>query len=241
MWRKIEELLSFFMNIWRCFCLRIGGEKYALLLLSVIASAILILAWVLHYHSHEVTARRLGKQGEAKVRKLLKTTKSFRKKILNDVILQVEYGNTVQIDHILINEYGVFVIETKNYKGVVYGTEGKNYWRQYLKKKSFTFYNPIKQNESHIQHLKEMFGKKYPYYSIIVFAGSTVKKIDSDIVFSLSELGFYLDSFTEKVIRPKDIRSLYRAIRSTQKNKRHMRRLHLHNMKKYQRKPFRSK
>ena len=54
---------------------------------------------------------------------------------MNNVILEVEYGNTTQIDHILINEYGVFVIETKNYKGVVYGTEGKNYWKQYLKNK----------------------------------------------------------------------------------------------------------
>ncbi len=238
---KIEKILSFFMDIWENLCLKLGKEEYAWFFISILAAVLLITGWLIHYHSHDVTVRRLGKQGEAKVRKMLKRTKSFKKRILNDVILQVEYGNTVQIDHILINEYGVFVIETKNYKGVVYGTEGKSYWRQYLKKKSFTFYNPIKQNESHIQHLKEMFGKKYPYYSIIVFVGSTVKKIDSEIVFSLSELEFYLDSFKQKAIRPKDIKSLYRAIRSTQKNKRKMNRLHLRNMKKYQRKPFRSK
>ena len=238
---RIEEIVSFCIKLWESFCLKLGIEEYLWPSLSVLASIILISAWLIHYHSHEVTMRRLGKQGEAKVKKLLKGTKSFRKKILNNVILQVEYGNTVQIDHILINEYGVFVIETKNYKGVVYGTESKSYWRQYLKNKSFTFYNPIKQNESHIQHLKEMFGKKYPYHSIIVFVGSTVKKIDSDIVFSLTELEYYLDSFDKKVLRSKDIRSLYRAIRSTQKNKRKMNRRHLRNMKKYQRKPFRNR
>ena len=228
-----------YLHLWEKFCMKLGREEYAWLLLSVFAALILITVWLLRYHSNDIAARRLGKQGEAKVKKLLRNTRSLKKRILNNVILKVEYGNTVQIDHILINEYGVFVIETKNFKGVVYGTESKNYWRQYLKNKSFTFYNPIRQNESHIQHLKEMFGKKYPYRSIIVFAGNTVKKIDSDIVFSLSELEFYLDSLNEKLLRPKDIRSLYRAVRSTQKHKRQLNRLHLRNVKKYRRSPFR--
>ncbi|MBR7162019.1 MAG: hypothetical protein IKD07_06340 [Clostridia bacterium] len=60
-------------------------------------------------------------------------------------------------------------------------------------------------------------------------------------MFSLTELEYYLDSFEEKVLRPKDIRALYRAIRATQKHKRRLTRLHLHNMKKYRKKPFRSR
>ena len=233
---RLEETARSCIRLWKNFCETLGGEQNVLLLLSILGAFLLILIWICHYNSHDVTMRRLGKRGEAKVRKFLKTTKSYKKKILNNVILEFEYGNTTQIDHILINEYGVFVIETKNYKGVVYGPEGKNYWRQYLKNKSFTFYNPIKQNESHIRHLKEMFGKKYPYYSVIVFVGSTVKKIDSDVVFSLNELGFYLDSFQKKVLRSKDIKALYRAIQATQKHKRRMNRAHLRNMKKYKRK-----
>lgn len=238
---KIEKILSFLKDIWKSFWSIIDREKYVWFFISILVVAFLIAGWWIYYHSREATISRLGKQGEAKVKKMLKRTKSAKKRILNNVILQVEYGNTTQIDHILINEYGIFVIETKNYKGVVYGAEGKNHWQQYLKKKSFTFYNPIKQNENHIQHLKEIFGQKYPYYSIIVFVGDTVKKIDSDIVFSLSELEFYLDSFKEEIISAKDIQSLYRAIRSTQKHKRKMNRLHVRNMKKYQRKPFRSR
>ncbi|MBR7162020.1 MAG: NERD domain-containing protein [Clostridia bacterium] len=156
---KMGELLSFCRKAGNGFYLWLCGERYAWLLPIVLIVALLVTAWIFQYHSYDATARRLGKQGEAKVRRLLKNTKSLKKRILNDVILTVEYGNTVQIDHILINEYGVFVIETKNFKGVVYGTEGKNYWRQYLKNKSFTFYSPIRQNESHIQHLKETFGK----------------------------------------------------------------------------------
>ncbi len=231
---KIKEFWKFCLQIWTGFSGKLGGERNALLLLSAAGAVCLITVWLCHYHSHESMVRRLGKQGEAKVKKLLKNTKSSKKKILNDVILEFEYGNTTQIDHILINEYGVFVIETKNYKGVVYGTEGKNYWKQYLKNKSFTFYNPIKQNEGHIRHLREMFGKKYPYYSVIVFVGNAVKKIESDVVFSLNELEYYLDSFRRAVLRSRDIRSLYRAIRATQKHRRKLSRAHLRNMKKFQ-------
>ena len=36
--------------------------------------------------------------------------------LLNDVILQTE-KLTTQIDHILVSVYGIFLIETKNYKG----------------------------------------------------------------------------------------------------------------------------
>ena len=235
---NFEEAKAFCLRIWKDFCGKVGGETNALICLSILAVSVLILIWFFHYrrHSHDIEAKRLGKQGEKKVSAFLKTTKSRKKKILNNVILEFEHGNTTQIDHILINEYGVFVIETKNYKGVVYGSEGKNYWRQYLKNKSFTFYTPIKQNEGHIKHLKEMFGKKYPYYSVIVFVGNAVKKIDSDVVFSLNELGFYLDSFRKKALRSKDIKALYRAIQATQKHKRRMNRAHLRNMKKYKRK-----
>ena len=139
---KIKEAVFSCARIWETFCNKLGGEENALLLLSILCVAFLIVIWNFHYHSHDVTMRRLGKQGEAKVRKFLKTTRSRKKKILNNVIFEVEYGNTTQIDHILINEYGDFVIETKNYKGVVYGTEGKNYWKQYLKINPLPFIIP---------------------------------------------------------------------------------------------------
>jgi len=32
-------------------------------------------------------------------------------------------GSTTQIDHFLLSPYGLFVIETKNYKGWIFGSE----------------------------------------------------------------------------------------------------------------------
>jgi len=50
-------------------------------------------------------------------------------KVFNDVLLSTRYGST-QIDHIVISIYGIFVIETKNYRGWIHGNEKSEYWTQ---------------------------------------------------------------------------------------------------------------
>lgn len=68
--------------------------------------------------------------------------------IFNDVYL-VSNGHSSQIDHVVISKYGIFVIETKNYSGAVYGSENAEYWTQYLQGNGYEFRNPIWQNRSH--------------------------------------------------------------------------------------------
>ena len=76
--------------------------------------------------------------------------------LLNDCTLPDEQNQTTQIDHILLSPYGIFVIETKNYKGWIFGHENSEEWKQsLLGKKRFwgwsseqhKFRNPIRQNE----------------------------------------------------------------------------------------------
>jgi len=49
--------------------------------------------------------------------------------VMNDVILSTDTGTT-QIDHVVVSFYGIFVIETKNYKGWIYGNEDSEQWTQ---------------------------------------------------------------------------------------------------------------
>lgn len=49
----------------------------------------------------------------------------------NDILLFTHYG-TIQIDHIVVSQYGIFVVETKNYKGWVFGHENSEEWKQSL-------------------------------------------------------------------------------------------------------------
>ena len=101
-------------------------------------------------------------------------------KVLHNITLQNTEGKTTQIDHIIVSIYGVFVVETKNYQGWIYGNEIDRQWTQVIYKKRQQFYNPIKQNQGHIKALKGMLPeyKNIPFISIINFSPkATLKEI----------------------------------------------------------------
>ncbi len=104
--------------------------------------------------------------------------------VMKDLILNSSNGYTSQIDEIVLSEYGIFVIETKNYKGWIFGNEKSENWTQVLYKEKHSFRNPVKQNWSHIYTLKNVL-KDFPsikYYPIVVFSGNaTLKKIESSV------------------------------------------------------------
>ena len=105
----------------------------------------------------------IGKAGEKRVaRKLDWLPKEYI--VLNDIMLPTQYGTT-QIDHIVVAPYGIFVIETKNYKGWIFGHENSEEWKQsLLGKKRFwgwsseqhKFRNPIRQNQAHTRTIKRI-------------------------------------------------------------------------------------
>lgn len=94
-----------------------------------------------------------GKYGEKCVADILKRLPAEEYKVFNDIYIQ--YNNmSVQIDHLVISKYGVFVIETKNYSGTIYGFEDSDKWIQYLANEKYSFKNPIKQNKFHTLTVK---------------------------------------------------------------------------------------
>lgn len=62
--------------------------------------------------------------------------------IFNDLLFESN-GRSTQIDHIIVSPYGVFVVETKGYKGWILGGEDSEYWMQVIYKSRHQFYNPI--------------------------------------------------------------------------------------------------
>ena len=114
--------------------------------------------------------------------------------VFNDVYIRS--GNrSVQIDHVVISRYGVFVIETKNYKGWVYGSASAEHWTQNIYGHKYQLYNPTRQNSSHVGALCNLFritrDKTIP---IIVFAGSATVHCSADCyVIYLSQLRQVID------------------------------------------------
>ncbi|MGL5955300.1 MAG: nuclease-related domain-containing protein [Brevinema sp.] len=85
-----------------------------------------------------------------------------------------------QIDVVVLTDVGIIVFEVKNYSGWIFGNGNNTDWTKTLAygKKKYRFYNPLKQNISHIQSLRNKLWqfKVLPFYSVIVFDGDCVLK-----------------------------------------------------------------
>lgn len=97
----------------------------------------------------------------------------FRKScIMPDCYFENVKHKTVQIDSIAINEKGVFIFESKDYAGWIFGNGNYTKWTQILaygKRKNY-FYNPIKQNAGHVATVRRIIGDNIKIYSVIVFS-----------------------------------------------------------------------
>lgn len=102
-------------------------------------------------------------------------------KILTNVYVPKENDETTEIDLVYIHETGIYVLESKNYSGWIFGDESNKNWTQSFKNgHKERFYNPIKQNNAHINYLKKLLECDMKIFkSIIVFSERcTLKKIN---------------------------------------------------------------
>ena len=89
-----------------------------------------------------------------------------------------DQGKSRQIDHIAITEYGVYVIETKNYSGTIYGKETWTNWYSYLRGKKYEFTNPIHQNYGHTKIVKKIiYDEKIYVEPVVVFIDKCKVKV----------------------------------------------------------------
>ncbi|WP_288620292.1 NERD domain-containing protein [uncultured Treponema sp.] len=144
-------------------------------------TSLIILTFILFVFFIIFFAKGKGKIGEARVsRRLNKLGEDFT--VIDDLMIRNDRGDTSQIDHVVLSEYGILVIETKNYQGWIFGKEQSEQWIQVIYKEKFKFRNPIKQNWSHIYALKNVL-KDFPnirYVPIVAFAGSaTLKNVEA--------------------------------------------------------------
>lgn len=137
------------------------------------------------------TKLKRGEQGELLAASTLEADQSFHR-LINNLVLLGENKVSHQIDHILIRENGIFVIETKNYYGNITGLEDDSYWKKSFfvkgKIKTETFHNPLKQNQSHIRIIKRVIGKDYPIYCFVVFIQNNADGIDLFNVCDLKDI-----------------------------------------------------
>lgn len=152
-----------------------------------------------------------GKVGEAIVNtsnKLLLDKNIYTP--VKDITLQLTDGSTTQIDHILVSKYGVFVIETKNMKGWIFGGENQKQWTQQIFKEKNRFQNPLHQNYRHTKALEEILDLPSSHFtSLIAFVGDCEFKTPMpENVFCGLSYTKYIQSFNEERLTPLQIRTV---------------------------------
>lgn len=150
--------------------------------------------------------------------------------LIKNVTLPSEDGTT-QIDHIIVSEFGVFVVETKNMKGWIFGSPNQKQWTQKIYRHSQKFQNPLHQNHKHVKTLQDLLGlTDHQIHSVIVFIGdSTFKTPMPDNVTYGGGYHRYIKSKSIKVLSSYDVHSIIEKIeagrftRSLKTNRDHVR------------------
>ncbi len=137
--------------------------------------------------------------------------------LLKNVTLPTE-GGTTQIDHIIVSQYGVFVIETKNYKGWIFGSEHSKTWTQSIYGKKHSFQNPLHQNYKHVKTLQKLLKlDENQIFSVVVFVGESTFKTDmpNNVVYPLGLLRF-IKSHLTVVFTPREMWRIIEEIEDAQ-------------------------
>ena len=113
-----------------------------------------------------------GTIGQSRVRRLLSAMlQKNQYTVLNDVTIP-SAGGTVQIDHLVISQFRIFVIETVFRRGLISGAEFQDRWKQHRRGRFTRFDNPVHQNFLRIQALERVLQlPQSRFYSIVVFSG----------------------------------------------------------------------
>ena len=160
-------------------------------------------------------SERKGRIGELLVKYKLNKLSKEEYRVLNNIMIEVD-DKTYQIDHIVISKYGIFVIETKSFRGFIIGVEGCDKWMQFVGKKAYEFPNPIQQNYWHIHALKKLLElDENIFIPIICFTSQVKLKVDSkQRVIKLSRLNSNILG-QQNVVLDVDLDEIYNKITSS--------------------------
>jgi len=189
-----------------------------------------------------------GRHGEYLTYACLRHFENDGGKFLFNVYLPKNGGfETTEIDIVLICTKGLFVFESKNYSGWIFGNERHKNWTQTLprgRRSSLktSFYNPIMQNAGHVKHLKKIVGEDIPIKSIIVFSDScTFKNVtvySSDIrVINRRSVAHAVQEICEgtfyKGLSPLQVHAIYYRLFPYTQGDHSLKQSHISNLRKY--------
>ena len=162
-----------------------------------------------------------GKLGELKVNvgvPLLLNRKTYR--LIKNVTLPI--GNeTTQIDQLILSPYGIFVIETKNMTGWVFGQPSQAQWTQVIYRFRQRFQNPILQNNLHVKAVQDLLGVEHDQlHNVVAFVGACTLKtpMPDEVVHGTFALANFIRGKRIPVFTEEEVRRMIEDILTTRLN-----------------------
>ena len=174
-----------------------------------------------------------GTIGEKRVAHILKKLPEDKYKVINNFLIP-NNGHTTQIDHIVISIYGIFVIETKTYKGQIYGGENSEYWTQNIYGNKYQFRNPIHQNYGHIKAIKNILSEypSIPYISIIAFSReANLNTSSSTPVIYWNQIRVVIAQFENRIMTERQVELITNLLLASNIDSRETRKEHVKSVK----------
>lgn len=186
-----------------------------LVIISVTSIYVVVSRRISDYYRYEATPDEKGKRGEAIVAKQLGQNIPDEQYVINDILFSDTKGNSCQIDHVYINKYGIWVIETKNYGGTIYGSSERMQWTQvfnYGANKN-KFYNPVKQNVTHIYRLSVYLGVKDVFHNVVCFSDDAdLSNVQAENLYTMSKVGEIKKITCDTKLSPYQMQSYYEKL-----------------------------
>lgn len=188
----------------------------------------------------------VGSYGEYLIYLNLKHLEHQGCKFLFNIYVPMKGEDSTEIDVLMICSKGIFVFESKNYSGWIFGNEKQKNWTQMLfkgnRKVKIPFYNPMTQNKTHINCLKKNLKKDIPYWSIITFSDRCeLKNInwESEDIFVIHRCELIktikevCNNIKEPILSPEEIDEIYEKLYPYTQISEETKQKHIENIQKY--------
>jgi hypothetical protein len=183
-----------------------------------------------------------GRYGEYSLYRHLQPFELSNCKFLFNLYVPRENGKTSEIDLIMFHPKGLFVIESKNYNGWIFGNEKNKQWTQtlpigYGESHKERFYNPIMQNSTHIRAIRRYIDSSIPVYSVIAFSDKCTLKdvtVNSNVIVTYysdlqKEIQFKLSENNSYTMTPELLNETYSKLSQYANADNYTKIQHIHN------------
>lgn len=162
---------------------------------------------------------RAGIRGEIRAAKIINEVLYADDYLLQNIEIEVD-NRPAELDSVVVNRYGVFIFEVKNYKGTLEGNEEDYEWQKYSTSEAGNTYmktvkNPIKQVKREIYLLSEYLKRHgvrvwVKGYAMLMNNNSPVSS--EHLVTRKSDIDFAIHTADRKLLTQNEVNKIVRLL-----------------------------